>query len=132
MFASDDQVAQLLRQATEHSTAKRWGEAISALQTAQRLMYLSPVSYPAETWCRLPLYLQRAGRFEECLQAFDELLARLPERCRRDAKLDDPNVGPADGKKRFYAGLLKDGKQVIADKRALAEKRQAKGSKPAA
>ena len=128
-FPREQALAALLRDATAHGEARRWDEAILALQRAQALMLVSDLAFPAATWCRLPLYLQRAGRFEESMQAFDSLLADLPRRARRDAQLDNPIPGYEEQAQRRYERLLVDDAKFICAKRLLAESRQAKKAK---
>lgn len=125
-FAHDDKVAELLRQATAFKDQKDWDAALTALAEAKRLMLVSPVSYPAETWCKYPLYLQQAGRFEEAISEFQFLLDDLERRARRDAQLDDPNVGPESQKLEYYKGIIHNDGRIINEKMALARSRQQK------
>lgn len=127
---SADPVAASLSEATAYAEAKDWDKAIAVLQVARAQMAVSPFTYPVETWCKLPLYLQRAGRFEESMQAFDSLLDDLPLRVRRDTALDDPNVSTPAQKRSQYKQLLKNDAEGIRNKKALAEKRQAKALSP--
>lgn len=116
MFASDPDTDVLLREATAHADAKRWDDAICALQQAAQRMARSPVDYPVETWLRLPLYLQRAGRFVESMSAFDEVDAQTPARIARFF-----GHKPAD----WQARAVAEQRAVIATKRALASRREA-------
>lgn len=125
-FASDETLAALLRESTAHKEGGRMADAVACLYQAKALMLQSPVSYPAESWCKLPLYLQQAGMFPESMTEFQFLLDDLPRRARRDAQLDNPNVGPKAGKQRHYQNLLKTDADIIRKKQALAQKRQAK------
>lgn len=125
-FASDEPLAALLRESTAHKEAGRMSDAVAYLYQAKALMLQSSVSYPAESWCKLPLYLQQAGMFAESMAEFQFLLDDLPRRAKRDAQLDDPNVGPEEGKHRYYRNLLKTDVDTIRAKQALAQKRQAK------
>ena len=125
-FARDDRLAELLRQATAFKDQKDWDAALTALAEAKRLMLVSPVSYPAETWCKYPLYLQQAGRFEEAMSEFQFLLDDLERRARRDAQLDDPNVGSRRRKMVYYRDIIRNDTPVIKEKMALARARQTK------
>jgi tetratricopeptide (TPR) repeat protein len=125
-FARDDKLAELLREATAFKDQKDWDAALKALAEAKRLMLVSPVCYPAETWCKYPLYLQQAGRYEEAMAEFQFLLADLERRARRDARLDDPSVGPRRQKMVYYKGLIRNDMRVIKEKMALAQSRQKK------
>lgn len=126
MFASDEPLAALLRESTAFKDAGNWSAAVATLYQAKALMLVSQVSYPAATWCKLPLYLQQAGQFAESMAEFQFLLDDLPRRARSDARLDDPNVLPVASKKRLYMSLLKHDAQTIQLKRALAAKRDEK------
>jgi tetratricopeptide (TPR) repeat protein len=125
-FARDDKVAELLRQATAFKEKKEWDAALDVLTEAKKLMLVSPVSYPAETWCKYPLYLQQAGRFEEAMSEFQFLLDDLEHRARHDAQLDDPNVGPESQKLEYYEGIIRNNSRIIKEKMALAQSRQKK------
>lgn len=125
-FARDDRVAELLRQATAFKDQKDWDAALTVLAEAKRLMLVSPVSYPAETWCKYPLYLQQAGRFEEAISEFQFLLDDLERRARRDSQLEDPNVGPESQKLEYYKGIIRNDGRIIKEKMALARSRQEK------
>ena len=107
-FASDERVAGLLKAATAHKSSGDWGAALAVLAEAKSLMLVSSVSYPAETWCRLPLYLQQAGRMEESMKEFQFLLDDLERRARRDSFLDDPNVGNPKRKEACYKLIIRE------------------------
>lgn len=126
MFASDEPLAALLRESTAFKDAGQWQDAVACLYSAKALMLVSPVSYPAETWCKLPLYLQQAGMFAESMAEFQFLLDDLPRRARREARLDEPYTGPiaSASNERLNKSLLKNDAETIQTKRALAEKRE--------
>lgn len=126
MFASDEPLAALLRDSTAFKDAGDWPSAVACLYRAKALMLVSPVMYPAESWCKLPLYLQQAGLLTESMAEFEFLLADLPRRARHDARIDDPNVLPEASKQRLYKSLLENDAETIQLKRALALKRAAK------
>lgn len=126
MFVSDEAIAALLRESTAFKEAGDMGAAVASLQAAKALMLQSSTVYPAETWCKLPLYLQQAGLYEDALVELQFLLDDLPRRARHDSRLDDPNVGPLEGKKRNHQRTLVNDAQVIEAKKALIMKRQAK------
>jgi len=129
-FARDERVAELLRQATAFKDKKEWDAALDVLAEAKKLMLVSPVAYPAETWCKYPLYLQQAGRFEEAVSEFQFLLNDLERRARRDAQLDDPNVGPERQKLAYYKTIIRNDRRVIKEKMTLARSRQKKSESP--
>jgi tetratricopeptide (TPR) repeat protein len=123
-FARDDKLAELLRQATAFKDKNDWDAALTTLAEAKTLMLVSPVSYPAETWCKYPLYLQQAGRFAEAMTEFQFLLDDLERRARRDAQLDDPNVGPKRQKLAYYRGIITNDKRIIRENMVLAQTRR--------
>jgi len=84
MFISDDETSGLLRQATAFRDGGDITTAIACLKEAQRRMMTSKVSYPCESWLRLPLYLQAAGRFEEAKAEFEFLLNDAKPRIQRE------------------------------------------------
>lgn len=124
--STDEALAALLRDSTAFKDAGQWHEAVEALYCAKALMLVSQVTYPAEAWCKLPLYLQQAGRFDESMSEFQFLLDDLPRRARHEAQLDNPAVGPMDGKNRLYKTILKTTTETVQLKRALAQKRETK------
>lgn len=126
MFASDEETAKLLRDATAYAKVGQQDKAISALCAAKQRMLVSSVHYPTETWCRLPLYLQKAARFDESMKEFDWLLADLERRARREAYLDKPSIQTAAPKLQIFNSLMKEGKEIIEEKRILATKREQK------
>lgn len=130
-FARDDKLAELLKQATSFKDKKDWNSAIRTLAEAKKLMLISPVSYPAETWCKYPLYLQQAGRFEEAMTEFQFLLDDLERRARHDARLDDPTTGPQQRKLAYYHGIISNDERIIKEKMTLAKSRQMKNESKA-
>lgn len=125
----DEQIAALLRQSTAFKDAHNWDEAIASLYQAKTLMLQSGICYPAETWCKLPLYLQQAGRYSESMDEFQFLLSDLPARAKRDSRLNNPAVGPQSSKQAMHDNILRNHAEVIETKRALAQKREAKKAK---
>lgn len=114
-FARDDETASLLRQATAFADSKLWDEAIDALYSANKRMCTSPVSYPIETWLKLPLYLQRAGRFDESMRVFDQIDTETPVRVARF-------LGHASAQERRQSTIRQ--RAVIREKRMLAVTRE--------
>lgn len=85
-------VADLHREATRHKQAKDWAAAIACLQRAQALMRTHELSNTVETWLRLPLFLQQAGRFEEAMAEFGLLLEEAKPLIARDHAHATANV----------------------------------------
>ncbi len=126
MSTDDEKLSALLRKATAFKDSKQWPEAIAALYEAKKLMLVSPVSYPIETWCKLPLYLQQADLFAESMAEFQFLRDDLERRARHDSMLDDPDVGSLRSKRQCYEGILSGDPEMIEEKQALATQREAK------
>jgi hypothetical protein len=63
-----------LRQATQKKDEGNINEAIELLKTAYKEIAKTNVDYPIETFLRLPLYLQTAGRSKEAWEEFNKLL----------------------------------------------------------
>ena len=70
----DERASELLKLATEKKKANDWDSAIAALKEAYREIGQSQLGYSLETFIRLPLYLQSAGRSKEAWIAFNDLL----------------------------------------------------------
>jgi tetratricopeptide (TPR) repeat protein len=124
--ANEDDIGALHAQATALKEAGELDEAVDKLYRAKALMLQSVMSHTAESWCKLPLYLQHAGLFEASMAEFQFLLDDLPRRARKDSRIDDPNVGPVESKKRYHANLLKTDRETIEAKISLAQKRELK------
>lgn len=71
---SEERSSELLKVATRKKDEKDIEGAISCLEEAYMLMAQSTISYPIETFLRLPLYLQQAGRYAESVEEFEKLL----------------------------------------------------------
>jgi hypothetical protein len=127
---TDDRTNGLLRLATKQADSGDWGGAIATLLAARAGMVGSPIHYPPETWCKLPLYLSRAGRFDEADSAFDWLLEDLPRRARKESFMDEPAVsfGKGTSKKAVFNLIVKNTQRVVAEKRAIAQRRRSKAA----
>src|SRR5262245_45794184 len=64
----------LLRAATAKKDEGQIDTAIQLLRQAYQLIALSSIQYPVETFLRLPLYLQRAGKADEAWAELNKLL----------------------------------------------------------
>ena len=72
--AEEEDFSALHRTATEFKDAKQWEEAIACLRKAKALVSSSGDGHTEQSLCRLPLFLQQAGHFDEALAEFQELL----------------------------------------------------------
>lgn len=124
----DDETSLLGRQATVLKNAKDWDGAVSCLRSMQESMWDSHVHYSVDTWCRLSLILQQAGRFEESELEFQKLLNDLPKLARKHSFMDDPNVsfGKDTSKKSIYNHIVKVHGMIIREKWELAKTREAR------
>ena len=73
-FATNPKADAALRRATELKQAGRISEAIEELINFQRHAKAGNVLYPVESYLRLPMYLQAAGRRDEAWEQFYQLL----------------------------------------------------------
>lgn len=120
-FPKDEETDALLRQSTRQADDGNWDAAIATLRIVWKRMMVSPVAYPVETWCKLPLYLSRAGRFDEADEAFDWLESDLERRAARDCEKVSP-----ERKKAAIRSNIKSSRQVIKAKREVAARRRKK------
>ncbi len=126
MFAADDDSAiasSLHRQATVLKDAGDWDGAIEILRSAKPHMERSGVSYPPDTWDRLPRYLQRVGRYAEAMAEFDYLLSDLPRRANHSF-CDDDNVSFGEPKQKLIAEFIAVHRQNIWRRRRLVQMRE--------
>lgn len=73
-----------VKRATQLSNEKRWDEAIETLRAALAVLARGNMSYPIKLYCRLPAYLQYAGRYDEAVTEFERLLDSVPARMDRE------------------------------------------------
>lgn len=126
-FVKDDETSALARKATALKDSKDWDGAINALREMKEKMWASPVNFGIEAWCRLPLVLQQAGRFEESEREFEELLEEVPRMARKFSFMDDPaSLLEQLKKKETYNQTLKIYRQLIKERRELSRKREAR------
>jgi|JI10StandDraft_1071094.scaffolds.fasta_scaffold04909_13 hypothetical protein len=123
-------VGALLRGATVQADLKNWDAALALLVAAKEGLILDSTHYPIDTWCKYPLYLSRAGRFEESMREFDWLIDDLPRRARKESFMDDPNVsfGKKTSKKSIYNSTIKINKEGIERNRQVALRRMDKAA----
>ena len=131
MFVRDDETDALLREATALLEGGCHDQAIESLYRARDRMMVSVVHYPDQTWCKLPLYLARVGRFDESMLAFDWLIDDLPRRARKESFMDDQSVsfGKGTSKKSVYSSIVKHGKVAIERNREVANRRREKATR---
>lgn len=79
--AADERIDDLHREATTHKKTDL-NKAIACLVDAKNLMY-GKDDRMIEQWLRLPLFLQQAGRFDEAMEQFEELLDMVRPRNER-------------------------------------------------
>lgn len=111
----DEETAELHREATRLKDAGDWDGAVAALQKAQERMRKSNFSHTTESWVRLPLFLQQAGRFEEAMTEFNRLLDEVDDLMAKEFSHQP---------ERFWAGFAYYPRVVIYNKMKVACKRQ--------
>jgi tetratricopeptide (TPR) repeat protein len=113
--ASEEKARELLKQATQMKDLKNFDGAITCLREAYKLMAQSNISYPIETYLRLPLYLQQAGHYTESIVEFEKLLRDSPARIAKEF---------AHISKQKQNGLSAMDVSTIYDKMRLASQRE--------
>lgn len=126
-FARDDETSALSRKATALKDAGNWDGAINTLREMKERMWASPVNFGIDAWCRLPLVLQQAGRFEESELEFEKLLEEVPRMARKFSFMDQPEVFVGKpGKQAMYKQTLKIYTKLIKERRELSKQREAR------
>lgn len=69
----DERISQLNKQATQFAKTDML-KAIDCLREARKLLKLSKLSYPIETYMRLPKYLYRNSQYDESMIEFNNLI----------------------------------------------------------
>lgn len=125
-FIKDEATSALGRQATAFKNEKDWDNAIRCLREMKVGMWVSPVSYGVQAWCRLPLVLQQAGRFEEAEREFEILIEELPLLARKESHMDDPtwSYGSKTSKLSIYKQIIKIYTRIIKEQRELCRRRE--------
>lgn len=123
----DEETAALHREATHWKESGDWDNAIATLQKAQERMRKSNLSNTAESWVRLPLFLQQGGRFNEAELEFQRLLDDLPALARKEAHIGDRSIsyGKGTSKRSIYNLITRTHNKIINEKWTLAKKREA-------
>lgn len=88
-----EQISTLNKRATALGNHDEWDKALACLREARVLMDRPDTpSYGINTWVRLPQYLHRAGRFEEAMAEFDQMLIDTPARVIRESHQQTRNA----------------------------------------
>ena len=73
-------IGDLMKQATAHKRAGNWEEALRCSREAHNAMLASATGgFTVESWTKYPLYLQQAGRYEDAMAVFREILDAAEE-----------------------------------------------------
>lgn len=75
---SEEKSSNLLKEATGKKYDGDLDGAIACLREAYGLMSKDATIYPIDTYLRLPLYLQQAGRYAEAIAEFQYLICNTP------------------------------------------------------
>lgn len=113
--ASEDKADELLKEATQKKNNDDWDGAINCLREAYKQIAQSKISYPIETYLRLPLYLQQAGHYTESAAEFERLLRNLPAKIAKEF---------SHISKQEQNGLIGMEASIIYDKMRLASQRE--------
>lgn len=79
----DKKIAALHREATSYKIIN-WDKAVTCLQEAALLMRADTGIHTCDRWTRLPVFLQQAGRFDEAMQEFEQLLKEVKPRVKKE------------------------------------------------
>jgi tetratricopeptide (TPR) repeat protein len=112
---SEERAGELLKEATQKKNNDDWNGAINCLREAYKQIAQTKISYPIETYLRLPLYLQQAGRYTESFDEFEKLLKNLPAKIAKEF---------SHISKQEQDGLIAMEASVIYDKMRLASQRE--------
>ena len=88
------EVSHLLKEATQLKREGDLSSAIKKLKQAESKIQRSSVDYGIETFLRLPMYLQAAGRSDEAIKQLDQLLSKYPEPWGHCVKFDKRGIYP--------------------------------------
>lgn len=116
-ISTDEITASLHREATKLSDEGNLKVAIECLKKAQERMIEQPTYWPIESWLRLPLYLQKDGRYDEAIAQFNWLLEKNNEWVSTGFKHQ-----PVEVRKKLAASV----KSKIEQKIELAKRREQK------
>ena len=122
VIRKDEETAALNREATRLRDTGDIDAAIECLRKAAARMRASSMHHTIQTWLRLPLFLQQAGRYDEAMNEFQRLIDETPERNLRYLP-DDANYSggtPAQLRARARRYDLK----IITEKVELATRRE--------
>jgi tetratricopeptide (TPR) repeat protein len=95
-LASDPgfEASQMLKEATQLKKDGDLSSAITKLKQAEEAIHRSEVDYGIETFLRLPMYLQAAGRSDEAIQRLNQLLQEHSEPWGREVRFDKRGIYP--------------------------------------
>lgn len=89
-FVQNPRASALIKHSTQLKRDGDMSGAIEALEDAAVAIKEGKTEFPVETHCKLPLYLQQAGRGDEAVQKFMEVLELYPpswgKKLRRDSR----------------------------------------------
>lgn len=126
-FVKDEETSALGRKATVFKQAKDWDGAINTLREMQERMWVSPVHYGVNEWCRLALVLQQAGRFDESEREFEKLLDEIHRMARKFSFMDDPtSLLKQQAKQEIYDQVTTIYPEIIKERRELSRTREAR------
>lgn len=116
--ATSDDYWELHKMATAFKTAKDWGGALACLNRAKYLSVTIGSAVDVQSLCRLPLFLQQAGKFEEAKFELQELFENADAFAKQQAS--ELNRSQALFQRKFKALFL----EYLFDKARLIYKRE--------
>ena len=107
---------ELMKQATAHKRAGNWDEAVRCAGEAHAIALASHAGgFAAEAWTKYPLYLQQAGRYDEAMRVFHQVIAAADSILAREMSHQPAFI------QRGYAFNLRS---VVFDKMRVAAERE--------
>jgi len=104
----------LFKEATRLKKEGDLDSAITALKSAEEAMSQGAVTYSPETRCKLPLYLQQAGRTHEAITKLHKLLESYPQQWGRPLQTDQ--WGMAYGTTEKSRGVIYDKLRLVLER----------------
>lgn len=119
----NERIAALHRDATTHKKVN-WNAAVACLQEAANLMREHDFPHGTQTWTRLPVFLQQAGRFDEAMQEFERLLVEVKPRIAKEIALCRPSPSAVKKFTHLSYAQIYDKMRMVCQRQKIPEKAQ--------
>jgi len=112
VYSGLSEADKLLKEATTKKKSGDINGAIKALRDSYKIINENPTSYPIETYLRLPLYLQEAGKGDEAWSEFNQLIMWVNTKSRYSPEVTPMELSIIWDKMRLH--LQREGKNDYA------------------